>query len=674
MFSFIDPVFNPSRFQPVMKHSPNFIPRRFLGACLSLLLLPCSSAWSDDDPLRIGFSFNEGTQAGSGGVVTDFYNTQNGSFTGTWTGDTYFRPGFSGEEGDFSITSGGNRVRVDINNAFGTDWGSFTVETHFTIGEEVGFRRLIDLHGHEVLLQKNSANRLRTNLIQDPADNQTGVLEGDRWYHAAVVYDTAVEGVEIRFYLDGELWASGPARNPWPTEGPTRLVIGASDTGGSPWNGFIDNVRITQAALTPEEFLLDGFGTELNEPPPPPDPLPDAAELQFFWTELDLGEIHTRRADGSGSAVLVSGLNRPIGIQVDEENEHLYWSEDGVLGESDNGRISRSSLNGSDVVVLYDATAGDAGLGNPQGIVLDTAGGWIYWADYMTGIYRAPLDGSGPVQPIFNDAGERYTALDLDLVNNHIYFGNPNSGALYAVDTSGNIVVWGATGVIGNGLLVDMANDRLFYSDSSSVSTSDLFGFNPEVLTGNLSLPLGIAFDPEKERVFFAERGGLQQIGVVGVDGSGGQPVLIGLDNPFGLAVIRSEPLPGGYAQWLEENFTPEELLDDSISGPAAVPAGDGVANLLKFALGLSAKTPSRELLPAAAMMEGSLRLTFDRAKVDGVSLVVEASDDLNDWSTQAVEEISVEDLGDFERVTVEVSASAVESGKVFLRLRATEL
>jgi len=41
------------------------------------------------------------------------------------------------------------------------------------------------------------------------------------------------------------------------------------------------------------------------------------------------------------------------------------------------------------------------------------------------------------------------------------------------------------------------------------------------------------------------------------------------------------------FEKWQKENFTPEELLDPGISGPDANPSGDGIPNLMKYAMGL---------------------------------------------------------------------------------------
>src|SRR5690606_30352023 len=131
----------------------------------------------------------------------------------------------------------------------------------------------------------------------------------------------------------------------------------------------LDNVTVTRPSSGPEK------------------------QLQLFWTEVDLGQIQTAYEDGSGQGAIVSGLDRPIGIELDQENGYVYFAEEGVsAGSADDGRITRANLDGAESTVLYSAADGDIGLADPQHIALDTAGGFIYWTDLNSGVYRGPLD------------------------------------------------------------------------------------------------------------------------------------------------------------------------------------------------------------------------------------------------------------------------------------------
>lgn len=85
------------------------------------------------------------------------------------------------------------------------------------------------------------------------ADAEAPILEPNRWYHLAGVYD----GAEVRMYVDGHLIARAPGsgarrNNPLPT------FVGADVDGSgdltSPFMGWMDEVRISSTARYIEDF------------------------------------------------------------------------------------------------------------------------------------------------------------------------------------------------------------------------------------------------------------------------------------------------------------------------------------------------------------------------------------------------------------------------------------
>ena len=75
----------------------------------------------------------------------------------------------------------------------------------------------------------------------------------DTWHHVAGTYD----GTEITIYLDGEE-DNSCSRTGSINTGDSQLTIGAHDDAGdrNPFNGYIDNVRLSNIARDPDEFLL----------------------------------------------------------------------------------------------------------------------------------------------------------------------------------------------------------------------------------------------------------------------------------------------------------------------------------------------------------------------------------------------------------------------------------
>lgn len=123
---------------------------------------------------------------------------------------------------------------------------------------------------------------------------------------------------------------------------------------------------------------------------------------------------------------------------------------------------------------------------------------------------------------------------------------------------------------------------------------------------------------------------------------------------------------------WREQNFTAPELADEAVSGPAGTPAGDGVPNLVKYALGLQAKTAVHvdDLVRwgVSPSTDGDvLWLSYTRRKgLDDVRLRPYFSESLPGWR-EAPEQV-LEDLGDRVRVRTE---QPVAAGMGLLKLEA---
>ena len=61
-------------------------------------------------------------------------------------------------------------------------------------------------------------------------------------------------------------------------------------------------------------------------------------------------------------------------------------------------------------------------------------------------------------------------------------------------------------------------------------------------------------------------------------------------------------PLPTGFAAWQGAEFSPEELANPAISGPLADPTDSGLANLMRYALGLTRNADFHQALPFATV------------------------------------------------------------------------
>jgi hypothetical protein len=89
------------------------------------------------------------------------------------------------------------------------------------------------------------------------------------------------------------------------------------------------------------------------------------------------------------------------------------------------------------------------------------------------------------------------------------------------------------------------------------------------------------------------------------------------------------------FASWQGQHFSPAELLDPTISGPAADPEGDWIPNAIEYGLLLDPRTPDLSNERFRVVLAGdAMAATFevDRSRPD-VTLFIEESTDLSSWS-----------------------------------------
>ena len=134
--------------------------------------------------------------------------------------------------------------------------------------------------------------------------------------------------------------------------------------------------------------------------------------------------------------------------------------------------------------------------------------------------------------------------------------------------------------------------------------------------------------------------------------------------------VIQDRPIDA----WRKNNFTVGELADTNISGDLAYPANDGIANLMKYALGLPPKNSSP--FPFNPKVQnGYFTLTYPQAKaaVD-VALSFSWSTNLFNWlpGSNYLSQISVVDQVTNQVITLQATNPATATG--FVKPAATRL
>jgi hypothetical protein len=116
-----------------------------------------------------------------------------------------------------------------------------------------------------------------------------------------------------------------------------------------------------------------------------------ATTARLFFLSASSGQVFSANPDGSDLKVLVSeGRRLPDGIVVDTAAGHLYWTNMGNPSAND-GSIERSNLDGSNVTHIVPPGS----TFTPKQLQLDEKNRKLYWCDREgMRVMRANVDGS----------------------------------------------------------------------------------------------------------------------------------------------------------------------------------------------------------------------------------------------------------------------------------------
>src|SRR5437773_2715291 len=198
---------------------------------------------------------------------------------------------------------------------------------------------------------------------------------------------------------------------------------------------------------------------------------------RLFVLDISAGRILSMKTDGSDGRVIVTGCRMPDGIVVDTEAGHIYWTNMGVPSRND-GSIERADVDGR----------------NRQTIVPE---GCTFTPKPACPSARTDIE-------LLYDGLPEPIDLELDLTNRQLYWtdrGDPPRG--------------------------------------NTVSRAPMDGTSgrrpaPEILVTHLMEAIGIALDVRGNRMFLTDLAG--SIYSANLDGSGKRPLLVAQGNLTGIA------------------------------------------------------------------------------------------------------------------------------------------
>ena len=320
---------------------------------------------------------------------------------------------------------------------------------------------------------------------------------------------------------------------------------------------------------------------------------------------LEEGELQVSVSrDGVSASTTLSFTVNPLPVGV----KTAYWvAQEGVF----RGVITET---GVDITLLYSA-AEDENVGS-SGIDLDLDGGYIYWTSRGDGVVRAPIDGEGPIELLYEVGGTSgIYDITLDIENKTLYvmtesgFFDPDQNSFInraPMDGSGelkSIYTLPKSSNLAVSPKLYVANNKLYWTDERLIAVSEgsLDGStDPIVLfddSDGLVRPTGITFDPDGERLFIADNridgGGSSSILVGKLDGSGDLTTLVGPGDNVRSPSDMEIDLENGFVFWLnatnENNMGETELNRASLDGQTVEVLFDGFnfANYFDLEIGV---------------------------------------------------------------------------------------
>ena len=213
-----------------------------------------------------------------------------------------------------------------------------------------------------------------------------------------------------------------------------------------------------------------------------------ATSGRVFFLDIAAGRVLRANPDGSGLKTIVSeGRRLPDGIVVDTAAGHIYWTNMGNLKEND-GSIERADLDGKNVRHIVPV----GGTFTPKQLQLDKKNGKLYWSDREgMRVMRCNLDGSNLETLVDTSQGDARPGKDMRKWCVGI-----------ALDVEGGKVYWTQKGPDKAG------QGRIFRANieipkgQTAANRQDF-----EVLHENLPEPIDLDLDLENQIMYWTDRG-----------------------------------------------------------------------------------------------------------------------------------------------------------------------
>ena len=243
----------------------------------------------------------------------------------------------------------------------------------------------------------------------------------------------------------------------------------------------------------------------------------------MYWVDANAGTLH--RLTGSTIANIAPNIQNTTSLAVDPVNGKLYWTE---KTSDTTGKVRRANLDGTNVQLVKALTS------VAHGIAIDTANRKLYWTNSWGKVQRLNVDGSN-FQPNLITGLELPKHLVLDVAGGKIYWTEKTSdttGKIQRANLDGaNVQLVKALTSVAHGIAIDTTNHKLYWTNFwGKVQRLNVDGsnFQPNLIT-DLDAPEGIAVDTTGGKLYWTDAGGISR---ANLNGENIQNVVTGLGAP----------------------------------------------------------------------------------------------------------------------------------------------
>lgn len=212
----------------------------------------------------------------------------------------------------------------------------------------------------------------------------------------------------------------------------------------------------------------------------------DTLNNKLYVSDYAANKIFKSDLDGSNVEDFRTGLDKPIAMAFDYQENRIYWNT--------SSGVQRADLGSNDLSQKEDFVTGQSN--DPDGLAIDPISRKLFWINYDGGVWSKNLDGTGEKEILPDVEG-----ASIMVVGNRIYYDEYIASGdirIKSANFDGSNVTTLATGVsrVVYGLAYDPKEAKIYWGDRSlnTMMRANLDGIGaPEAFYIGTSSILGIA-------------------------------------------------------------------------------------------------------------------------------------------------------------------------------------